>query len=120
MPGNTTPSDGFLWKVARPFMSWDAVYFLDIAENGYMYEQEFAFFPGLPILLRIVSRLVLGGNSSRAARILIGALMTNIAFVLAVVALYKLGRHLLHNERTALAAALLFSITPAGFFMSAM
>ncbi|KAI9015006.1 GPI mannosyltransferase 2 [Gaertneriomyces semiglobifer] len=101
-------------------MSWDAVYFLDIAENGYMYEQEFAFFPGLPILLRIGSRLLLRGNSSRAARILIGALMTNVAFVLAVVALYKLGRHLLQNERTALAAALLFSITPAGFFMSAI
>ncbi len=32
---------------------WDAVYFLGIAERGgYAFEQEFAFFPGLPILMR--------------------------------------------------------------------
>ena len=32
---------------------WDAVYFLGIAERGgYAFEQEFAFFPGLPLLMR--------------------------------------------------------------------
>lgn len=36
------------------FSVWDAVYFRRISERGYAYEQETAFFPGLPGLLAIL------------------------------------------------------------------
>lgn len=34
---------------------WDAIHFLAIAQNGYEYEQQAAFQPGLPGLLRLIS-----------------------------------------------------------------
>ncbi len=37
------------------FSHWDAVYFLRIAQYGYEYEQNHAFFPMLPLLLHITS-----------------------------------------------------------------
>lgn len=38
------------------FVRWDAIYFLHIAEHGYVYEQETAFFPLLPYLANYLSR----------------------------------------------------------------
>ncbi|RUP42778.1 LOW QUALITY PROTEIN: hypothetical protein BC936DRAFT_138102 [Jimgerdemannia flammicorona] len=46
---------------ARPALAvilrWDAFYFLHIAEEGYVYEQEHAFFPLVPALARVVARI---------------------------------------------------------------
>jgi phosphatidylinositol glycan class V len=44
-----------LYKIFSVFVRWDSFYFLHIAENGYVYEQEHAFFPMLPMLARLVS-----------------------------------------------------------------
>ena len=49
-------SQGSDWT--EGFVRWDAVYFLKLAERGsYAYEQEFAFFPGLPILMRALGSI---------------------------------------------------------------
>jgi GPI mannosyltransferase 2 len=33
------------------FVRWDAIYFLQIAQRGYLFEQEWAFGPGFPTLV---------------------------------------------------------------------
>jgi len=39
----------------RVFLKWDSFYFIHISEEGYIYEQEHAFFPLLPLLARGLS-----------------------------------------------------------------
>ena len=39
----------------RVFLRWDTFYFTHISEEGYIYEQEHAFFPLLPLLARGLS-----------------------------------------------------------------
>ncbi len=38
---------------------WDAEHFLFIAERGYLYEHNFAFFPLFPLILRLMAATVL-------------------------------------------------------------
>jgi phosphatidylinositol glycan class V len=52
--------------------------------------------------------------------ILAGVLVSNVAFVLAAVALYRLGCAVLNDEPLACTAALLFVINPASVFFSAI
>lgn len=41
--------------VLNVFLRWDALYFLHIAEHGYIYEQETAFFPLMPLMARALT-----------------------------------------------------------------
>ncbi|KAI8929928.1 GPI mannosyltransferase 2 [Entophlyctis helioformis] len=108
--------------LARPLMRWDAVYFLDIAENGYTFEQQFAFFPGLPLLARGLASVFAwtGGFCNHAATTLAGIAVSNISFVIATIALYHLSAHVLQDRRLARVSAVLFALSPAGIFLSSM
>ncbi|KAJ3183848.1 hypothetical protein HDU87_005964 [Geranomyces variabilis] len=108
-----------LMSLLAPFVRWDAVYFLAIADRGYVHEQEFAFFPGLPLLMRAVAAWIPGLQRDQAL-MLAGVIISNLSFVAAAVVLYRLGCVVLGDERQAYRAAILFAITPAGLFMSAM
>ncbi|PCH43477.1 glycosyltransferase family 76 protein [Wolfiporia cocos MD-104 SS10] len=43
---------------ARPLLRWDSFHFAHIARSGHMYEYEWAFLPGPPLLMRGVARLL--------------------------------------------------------------
>ncbi|KAJ3090470.1 hypothetical protein HK102_003651 [Quaeritorhiza haematococci] len=45
----------FLAKAFLVFVKWDSLYFMHISESGYVWEQEQAFFPGLPMSIRYIS-----------------------------------------------------------------
>jgi phosphatidylinositol glycan class V len=47
--------DGLLCGALSSFVRWDAVYFVEIAENGYLYEQNMAFFPLYPWIVRLLA-----------------------------------------------------------------
>eukprot|EP01111_Echinosteliopsis_oligospora_P018260 TRINITY_DN825_c1_g1_i1.p1 TRINITY_DN825_c1_g1~~TRINITY_DN825_c1_g1_i1.p1 ORF type:complete len:475 (-),score=73.23 TRINITY_DN825_c1_g1_i1:19-1443(-) len=107
------------------FERWDAIYYLRIAEYGYEYEQNFAFFPIYPIFMRLLSSgiiMVIGEENlrMRAALILSGFIISNICFIFAAVELYRLTKEIMKNEEYALITSILFCITPGGIFMSSI
>ncbi|KAJ1913486.1 ER membrane glycoprotein subunit of the GPI transamidase complex-like protein [Tieghemiomyces parasiticus] len=109
----------------RVFVRWDAIYFVHLAEEGqYVYEQEHAFFPMLPMTMRVVATYVLypllPGLGFRISVILAGVLISNLAFVGSAVVLYRLGQDVVGDDRLAYLAALCYCFTPASAFMSAI
>ncbi|KAJ2637287.1 ER membrane glycoprotein subunit of the GPI transamidase complex-like protein, partial [Coemansia sp. RSA 1694] len=124
LPDASSALEGALRALAHVFVRWDAFYFLHIADTGYVHEQEHAFFPLLPLLMRLVAGTVLAPLAGRVDRrvvlALAGLLVSNVSFVLAAATLYALGCATLRNERLAYVAALLFVAAPASAFMSAV
>lgn len=102
---------------------WDAEHFLFIAERGYLYEHNFAFFPLLPVIIRGMAETLLWPLSSwlsvRGRLLLAVALGNSALFLLSVVALHALSRIVLQDRRLALLASLLYCLTPANVFMTA-
>ncbi|XP_058602251.1 palmitoyltransferase ZDHHC18-A isoform X2 [Onychostoma macrolepis] len=102
---------------------WDAEHFLFIAECGYLYEHNFAFFPLFPLILRLMAATVLWplcGFLTLHGRLLLAvALGNSIVFVLSAVALYRLSRLVLQDRKLALVAVLMYCLTPANVFMIA-
>ncbi|KAJ2848556.1 ER membrane glycoprotein subunit of the GPI transamidase complex-like protein, partial [Coemansia erecta] len=110
--------------LAKIIVRWDAFYFVHIADAGYVYEQEHAFFPLLPLLMRVLVATVLSPVASAIGRklalVVAGVLISNTAFVLAAATLYKLGCRSLGSNRLAYVSALMFVIAPSNMFMSAV
>ncbi|KAM3873192.1 palmitoyltransferase ZDHHC18-A [Diretmus argenteus] len=102
---------------------WDAEHFLFIAERGYLYEHNFAFFPLFPVVLRGLAETLLWPLSSwltvRGRLLLAVALGNSALFLLSAVALYALSRVVLQDRRLALLSSLLYCLTPANVFMTA-
>ncbi|XP_075897241.1 palmitoyltransferase ZDHHC18-A [Nelusetta ayraudi] len=102
---------------------WDAEHFLFIAERGYLFEHNFAFFPLLPIVLRGLADTLLwplsGWLSVRGRLLVAVALGNSTLFLLSAVALHALSRTVLQDRRLALLSSLLYCVTPANVFMTA-
>ncbi|XP_072534927.1 palmitoyltransferase ZDHHC18-A [Salminus brasiliensis] len=102
---------------------WDAEHFLFIAERGYLYEHNFAFFPLFPLILRSVAATLLLPLSPfltvRGRLLLAVAVVNSALFVLSAVTLYGLGRVVLQDRKLALVSGLVYCLTPANVFMLA-
>ncbi|KAI9483526.1 MAG: GPI mannosyltransferase 2 [Benjaminiella poitrasii] len=116
---NSTSRPGIL----DAFLRWDALYFLHIAEHGYVYEQETAFFPVMPLLARLLTKTVFYPLQSIIGKkytlLLSGITISNIAFILAACSLYKLTLTLLpKNKKIAMVSSIAFCLSPSAMFMS--
>ncbi|KAL7874507.1 hypothetical protein SRHO_G00054770 [Serrasalmus rhombeus] len=102
---------------------WDAEHFLFIAERGYLYEHNFAFFPLFPLVIRLVAATLLWPLSPfltvRGRLLLAVALVNSTLFVLSAVALRGLSHVVLQDRKLALVSGLIYCITPASVFMLA-
>ncbi|KAF0694127.1 Aste57867_14967 [Aphanomyces stellatus] len=105
-------------SIFSAFAAWDGVYFVDIAADGYRYENTHAFFPLFPLLVRWTSVLFTPFVDETAALLVAGWCISNVCFVLAAHYLHLLGRVLLKNDALATRAALFFCFCPSGIFMS--
>lgn len=61
-----------LARAALPFTQWDTLHFLGIAKDGYATEQQFAFMPGVPLLLRFFGRGFGRGSEMDASKAILG------------------------------------------------
>ena len=101
----THPGTAELLRVDdRPILSsltlWDGQYYIGIADDGYhadpSYGPDYAFYPGFPVLVRLVSLLTFGDLALAAV------LAANLAFAAALVVLYVLSLQYLSRERAIL------------------
>jgi len=102
-----------LWDT---FARYDSGWYFGIARHGYEFVEggrsNLAFFPVYPLLMRYVG-LALGGG--RQNLYLAGVIISWVAYVLAMVMLYRLGRTYL-SRRAAERAVIFASVFPFAFF----
>ena len=102
-----------LWDT---FARYDSGWYFGIARYGYEFVEggrsNLAFFPVYPLLMRYVG-LALGGG--RQNLYLAGVIISWVAYVLAMVMLYRLGRTYL-SRRAAERAVIFASVFPFAFF----
>ncbi|KAG0261157.1 hypothetical protein DFQ27_003119 [Actinomortierella ambigua] len=119
-----TPTQRLFKGVFGVFLRWDAFYFTHIAEKGYVFEQEHAFFPLVPALMRLManaaSKLLPGVLTYQQLIVISGVLVANASFILAAVQLYRLSRQLFRDEPFAFLSGLMYVLTPSGIFSSAI
>lgn len=116
-PPNAPPwrnSENEIWNLTA---KWDTGWYMLIATEGYRWspgnqQQNIVFFPAYPMLMRVVGRL-LGGRT-----LLAGTMISLVAFVLALVYLYRLAREQL-DEPASAAALMLLAAYPFALYFSA-
>ncbi|TLS24090.1 hypothetical protein PpBr36_08514 [Pyricularia pennisetigena] len=118
-PASNSSSSMFLARLS----SWDVIYFVQQAQRGYVFEQEWAFGEGLP---RIITRALRGLNAvglllngGLQAIATVGVIVAHVSHLLSSLALYRLGALVLGDQHQALVAACLHVLSPAGLFLSA-
>ncbi|KAI0133691.1 GPI mannosyltransferase 2 [Xylariales sp. AK1849] len=109
------------FDLATRLTRWDAIYFVQSARRGYVYEQEWAFGAGLPTVISFVVKGLksIGLQDNRSLEEVAGVFVAHISHLLSVLALYQLGLKLYNEQRLSLIAALLHILSPAGLFLSA-
>lgn len=58
LPSAPGRPDLIVQKLLSPLGHWDGVFFLHLAQHGYTYEMFHAFFPGLPLAMRLLSTVL--------------------------------------------------------------
>ncbi|KAF3481377.1 GPI mannosyltransferase 2 [Arthroderma uncinatum] len=104
-------------KVAR----WDSIYFLKIAQRGYVFEQEWAFGYGYTRLLSFILPASLRSLQNLAVA---GVVLSHLCHYLSVLVLYRLSRAIFKSDgqksdALPFLASALHIVSPAGAFLSA-
>ena len=116
-------ADDFFDFLFDGFRRWDAVYFLHIAEHGYVYENSLAFSPLFPMCCTVLSNTIfypLQYVTTYSNVLLFAGIMINLfCFVESAKILYELGLKVVKNDNLAYRGALLYCVNPASVFMTA-
>ena len=101
-----------LWTMIS---SWDALWYLDIAQNGYFFapdrQSSVNFFPAYPLLIRLLSYLSMNPFAA-------GYLISNVAAYFSCVYLWRLALEDGEDLRLADKTVLFFVFNPVSFFFS--
>lgn len=119
-PTNVPPLRASTSEVLNLPMRWDAGWYRQVARSGYRWnrlepdaQQNIAFFPAYPMMMRAVARLF-GGREP--AFTLGGAALSHLLFLWALLLLYQLARLELDDAGTARGTVLLLACYPFSVF----
>ena len=119
---NKSTFEDVVVKTFSGMAKWDSVYFLEIAERGYLYEQYMAFFPLYPLILRVtviaLCRLLAVHHKYQCILLVSSWMINLLCFTLAAVLMYKLTLTVFRNRQMAIVSSVLFCVNPATIFMS--
>ncbi|KAM0786696.1 hypothetical protein ACM66B_002140 [Microbotryomycetes sp. NB124-2] len=102
--------------ITVPLVRWDTVYFVEIAKNGYTSEQQTAFMPGLPYLMRYSAQFVrsfVTGVNVRDLEVWTGVFWSMVASTLAIACMYRLTLQVFRSHRMAMTTAVVYSVPPS-------
>lgn len=99
-----------------PWANFDGVHYLSIAGNGYT--DEGRFFPLFPILINLVSEILGKGEPFGQTQFFVGLAITNVAFFLSLIFLYKLIKMDYRNNIAFWTIIYLLSFPTSFFFVS--
>lgn len=108
--------------LAERLTRWDAIYYMRSARQGYyVYEQDWAFGAGLPVVIRSILECLsrVGLEASPATEPVLAIMIAHGSHFVAVLTLYKLTTVIFKDQKMAFLAATLHVISPAGLFLSA-
>jgi hypothetical protein len=97
--------------IVETFIRWDAHWYTYIAEHGYD-SQTIVFFPGLPVLIRLVSYLGLGTGAA-------GFVICNLCAFFSFCLMYHLFR-LDYPEQITQRALIAYAVVPTSFFLNSI
>ncbi|ODA80790.1 hypothetical protein RJ55_03750 [Drechmeria coniospora] len=108
--------------LAASLTRWDALYFVQHARQGYVFEQQWAFGAAMPGLVRALVSLIpswMADGNGVALEPLVAIALAHLAHLTAVLALYRLTMILSAERKLAFVASALHIFSPAGIFLSA-
>jgi hypothetical protein len=113
-PARLTAPFGYLGNLlVSPFARWDSVWYLTIAHSGYDHQlARTEFFPLYPLVMRWVGAVI-------GSELLAGILISCVAFMVALVLLYRLAALEL-GPQAARACVLLIAFSPMAWAFSAV
>ncbi|CAJ0946589.1 unnamed protein product, partial [Mesorhabditis belari] len=109
--------DRVILRLLSGLNRWDAVHFLHIAEYGYTWEQNLAFFPLFPMMVRTLTYC--WASPFLYLQLLHFSTVLLVCFVLSGMVLYRIVFNVTSSTKQALLSVLIFSINPASIFFSA-
>jgi hypothetical protein len=112
------------YKLLDIWARWDTGWYLSIVRQGYKVgditseQSNIVFFPLYPYLVRLSSYLIPSSLRTSGLLLLIGILLSNIFFLIALVLFYRLVIELFNNQSVARRSVWYLLLFPTSFFFS--
>lgn len=110
--------ENILQQIITSLMRWDNVYFVTLAHRGLLFEQEWAFGPGFPYLVRLFTDSIFFGKSLYNYA-LVSIIISHLFHFFSILILYHLTFKIYKSRDMAIVTSLLYVISPSGIFLSA-
>jgi Gpi18-like mannosyltransferase len=112
------------YKLLDIWARWDSGWYLNITQQGYKAsdiisnQSNIVFFPLYPYLVRFISYLIPSSLRTSGKLLIIGILLSNLFFLIALVMLYKLVNKLFNNRSIARRSVWYLLLFPTSFIFS--